>query len=268
MEKYKDKIDTVTVTGHSLGSSLATLAALDAAQVIKENNWTTKTTGDLIKTRGAVYCNPLVGGRNLENALDELDVTLINYIERGDIVPLGPPSIWFPSYKRLSNTYRLDPLRVFFGQKQSLVNQIIHLQILGFFEPFKYVIGLVNPDALKRRQGYLLKEYKLDDFWKPWLSDLKDVGSFAGDWHNLQVVMYCLAATRGLHRDLDLINKSSGLVNENKRHVPENWFTPLKHKGVAWNVSGDPPKLFTELDHTDAADIRVPKIVDSHGHDH
>ncbi|CAN0853328.1 Phospholipase A1-II 1 [Linum grandiflorum] len=92
VDKYRDEETSITVVGHSLGASLATLNATD----IVANNYhkpTGSTTGCLVT--GFVYASPLVGDLGFHNMFNTLtDLRLLRIRNFPDPVPTVPPKLF------------------------------------------------------------------------------------------------------------------------------------------------------------------------------
>ena len=69
------QVRTISLAGHSLGASIATIAALGIAEQIKNNNFPAKIDVRLIS-----YASPKVGNKQLWMRLDELNVDYDHYI--------------------------------------------------------------------------------------------------------------------------------------------------------------------------------------------
>ncbi|XP_019168820.1 PREDICTED: phospholipase A1-IIalpha-like [Ipomoea nil] len=89
VELYKDEEVSITVTGHSLGSSMATLNAVDlAANPINNNN------KDILVT-AFLYASPKVGDENFKNAISNLqNLRALRVSDVNDIVTAVPPFGW------------------------------------------------------------------------------------------------------------------------------------------------------------------------------
>eukprot|EP01035_Chromulina_nebulosa_P035449 gene35449-47652_t len=77
----KTKVKTITLAGHSLGASIATVAALGIAEQIEHQP----------KVNLVSYASPKVGGKNPWKRLIELNVAYDHYFNDGDVVPMAPP---------------------------------------------------------------------------------------------------------------------------------------------------------------------------------
>nr|GMD87751.1 phospholipase A1-II 4-like [Ipomoea batatas] len=88
VELYKDEEVSITVTGHSLGSSMATLNATDLAFNPINNNKDIPITAFL-------YASPKVGDENFKNAIsNQQNLRVLRISDVNDPVPLVPPYGW------------------------------------------------------------------------------------------------------------------------------------------------------------------------------
>nr|GLL45884.1 phospholipase A1-IIgamma-like [Ipomoea trifida] len=88
VELYKDEEISITVTGHSLGSSMATLNATDLAFNPINNNKDIPITAFL-------YASPKVGDENFKNAIsNQQNLRVLRISDVNDPVPLVPPYGW------------------------------------------------------------------------------------------------------------------------------------------------------------------------------
>jgi len=85
--EWKGEIKTITVTGHSLGASIAAIVALDIAEEVAKlkDKRSSKDFNPLIRLIN--FANPLVGNYMLWKRLKELEVTYVHYFNTGDSVP-------------------------------------------------------------------------------------------------------------------------------------------------------------------------------------
>nr|GMD01738.1 phospholipase A1-II 4-like [Ipomoea batatas] len=82
---YKDEEISITVTGHSLGSSMATLNATDLAFNPISNNKDIPVTAFL-------YASPKVGDENFKNAIsNQQNLRVLRITDVNDLVPKLPP---------------------------------------------------------------------------------------------------------------------------------------------------------------------------------
>ena len=80
-----DIIDTVTITGHSLGAALSVVCGLDMAQQIEV------LTKRPVKTRCVSFACHKVGGAAMAKEFKRLNIAHYHYLNRGDIVPCIMP---------------------------------------------------------------------------------------------------------------------------------------------------------------------------------
>lgn len=80
---YKDEEVSITVTGHSLGSSMATLNAVDLAA-------NPLSTTDVLVT-AFLYASPRVGNESFKNAFSQLkNLRALRVVNHGDLIPHVP----------------------------------------------------------------------------------------------------------------------------------------------------------------------------------
>nr|GMD93145.1 phospholipase A1-II 4-like [Ipomoea batatas] len=91
VELYKDEEVSITVTGHSLGSSMATLNAVDlAVNPINNNN-----NNKVVPITAFLYASPKVGDENFKKAFsNQQNLRALRISDLNDPIPKLPPFGW------------------------------------------------------------------------------------------------------------------------------------------------------------------------------
>ncbi|CAN1149972.1 Phospholipase A1-IIgamma [Linum perenne] len=161
VDKYRDEETSITVVGHSLGASLATLNATDIA-ANNYNKPTGSTTGCLVTA--FVYASPLVGDLGFHNMFNSLtDLRLLRIRNFPDPVPTVPIFGFFEVGKELM-IHSFSPYLKPLVNPHSLEVYMHGVAGVDGFGKFKLVVqrdvALLNKwlDALK-------DEYKVPKEW-------------------------------------------------------------------------------------------------------
>ena len=133
--KKKLKVKTITTAGHSLGASLAVLAAHHAALTVKD--FSAKYGTPVVPVNCITFACPKVGSPEVFKSFKDLGITHYHYLNRGDIVPIVMTGV-FTNGLGIDNNHvlRLDPeeVNVFDDEKLRTVHTFLLYPRL-FFKP-------------------------------------------------------------------------------------------------------------------------------------
>ncbi|KAE8783263.1 Phospholipase A1-II 7 [Hordeum vulgare] len=92
MKEYKEEVTSITVTGHSLGASLATLTAID--MVANDVNVPPASNQPPCPVTAILLASPRVGNDAFKSAFGSFDhLRALHVANAKDIVPMNPPSV-------------------------------------------------------------------------------------------------------------------------------------------------------------------------------
>jgi hypothetical protein len=194
---------SITITGHSLGSALATLSAYDLAEA--ELNLV-EVGGRKVTIPITVFsfAGPRVGNGHFKDRVEELGIKVLRVVNKGDIVP------YVPGFQILE----------YFQSSYHHVGEVLH----------------VNDEESKYLDQAKASLWSLENLEK--LVTGGDVSPFTVQ-HNLEVYLH-LVDGYGRYdvwppsRDPVLVNKFCAFL-KNDKFVPEAWWQ-MKYKGLQYSV--------------------------------
>ena len=203
IDRYKDDGHelSISITGHSLGSALATLSAYDLAE--SELN-VTEIGGKKVTIPITVFsfAGPRVGNGHFKERVEELGIKVLRVVNKGDIVPHVPG---FHPLHHFSAAYHHVGVVLHVDDKQS--------------------------KHLNQDKASLWHLHNLES-----LLAKRDVTPFSVQ-HNLEVYLHLIDGYGRYDapptRDPVLVNKFCGFLKDNK-FVPESWWQ-MKHKGLVYS---------------------------------
>jgi hypothetical protein len=259
IQKYKGDELSITVTGHSLGSALATLNAYDIAQSgfnritdpaaagagnnnsaadwydshpIPEN-WGDKTADPVRPDKEATipiavmsFAGPRVGNNAFCNQLNALGVKVLRVVNVNDIVPRVPGNLFPPQLGFIDKLIDLLPFTYSHAGVQLLVN--------NFDSP-----------SLDPERSNIFNCHNLEGY-------LHLVFGHQGSDGLVKKQKNSASFTSPLSRDIALVNKSSDFLKDG-HFIPDNWWQ-IENKGLVY-VDG---KWVPET--RDAEDVPVPPV--------
>jgi len=177
------KIDTITIVGHSLGSALAFVAAIDMGEFVnspelKQYNWKGKINA-------ICYACPKVGTAPvISRYVAENRVNFFHYYNRGDIVPTGPmPGVL--DHPKNTIKRRFDPARVkAIDPKRTGSLWHIHVDNLGAMHNLRHIMYNMWYTSSQAHEGDLdLASIKMDKSLVNWSDDmLSPDDNVPGNW--------------------------------------------------------------------------------------
>lgn len=206
LHKYKHEKVSITVTGHSLGSAIATINAYDI--VLEWKNLTGEPWDPSKEGRATVtvfsFAGPRVGNDAFRDQLDALGVKVLRMVNVNDMVPRVP------------------------GIPALLLNDSV-----------RFLQDLI--DKLPNTYTHVGVELKLNNLDSPLLNPKK---ATLPNLHNLEQYLHLVDGHQGTRKEfklttprpVELINKATDFL-ANHPHVPESWWQ-AENKGLVLNQEG------------------------------
>lgn len=167
VKKYRDEEISISVTGHSLGASLATLTAID----IVANGCNIKPTGEACMVTAFAFASPRIGDAGLKKVLSRLNhLHILRISNIPDDVPDYPPKEW--QYVDLGEELKIDSTRSIYLKPEVNSHEIeVYLHgIAGMQEDGKFKLAVDRDISLvNKAQDALKDEYGVPVAW--WAND-------------------------------------------------------------------------------------------------
>ncbi|CAM6063588.1 unnamed protein product [Sphagnum tenellum] len=203
IKKYKGEELSITITGHSLGSALATLNAYDIAQ---------SGFNRINDLAAAVmsFAGPRVGNNAFCDQLNALGVKVLRVVNVNDIVPRVPGILFPPQLSFINKIIDFLPFTYSHAGVQLLVN--------NFDSPY-----------LDPKRSNILNCHNLEGY-------LHVVSGHQGsDGLGKKQNNSSPSFTSPPSRDIALVNKSSDFLKDG-HFVPDSWWQ-IENKGLVYQVS-------------------------------
>jgi hypothetical protein len=258
IKKYKGEELSITVTGHSLGSALATLNAYDIAQsgfnritdpaaAAAENNnseedwndscpipenWGEKTADPVRPDKEATipiavmsFAGPRVGNNAFCDQLNALGVKVLRVVNVNDFVPRVPGNLFPPQLSFIDKLIDLLPFTYSHAGVQLLVNNF-------------------NSPYLDPERSNIFNCHNLEGYLHLVYGHQRWAG--LGKKHNSASV------TSPPSRDIALVNKSSNFLKAG-HFIPDKWWQ-IENKGLVYQDGKWVPQT------RDVEDVPVPPV--------
>ncbi|GAB4819968.1 hypothetical protein N2152v2_007014 [Parachlorella kessleri] len=253
LREYKTEIGSVTVTGHSLGGALATLAAYDVALRLRPGNRAKGIPPGAIRAKLAndevapveirdnihvsaiTFASPRVGNPAFKAALEKAEVPVLRVVNYRDVVPLVPGILSTAVTKTLFLA-GIDARAP--GDGMGTVLKGLNWALSKVPKLGDWAYEHTDPELLFYSDDITYDEQKVkDNSQRPMRAlGIKDVGPR----HNLEVYLYMVAVLRAsskkggaIKRDPTLMNKgdwcleSKWLLEQGFPDTPKCWYQPL-----------------------------------------
>ncbi|KGN44760.1 phospholipase A1-Igamma2, chloroplastic [Cucumis sativus] len=184
LEKYKEEEVSITITGHSLGSALATLSAYDIA----ETGLNKTSAGRDVHISVFSFGGPRVGNMRFSERMNDLGVKVLRVVNIHDIVPKSPGlflneklppwllkmTTWLPwSYVHVGVELELDHLESPYLRRSTDAgcshNLEAHLHLLDGYQgkgmKFELAIGR-DPALVNKSCDFLEDKYMVPPMWR------------------------------------------------------------------------------------------------------
>eukprot|EP00981_Chlorochromonas_danica_P012865 scaffold5510_cov166-Ochromonas_danica.AAC.2 len=203
-------LEKVTVTGHSLGASLAVITALDLAQYLSS-----KPEKDRVKVEAVTFACPKVGNYRFLDALEKAGVRHYHHHVRGDFVPF----VGFYSNFRKEEGGLYQPFR--YGKEMPFLHA-------KYRRPKLFLVSLLAT-TLARKTEYLGVYHSLDVI----LHNL---------CHSNGVI--------DIPRSIAFVNRGGDFLDSKyspeTKNIPPYWFTGLANRGMHMRDNGEIGEITSE----------------------
>lgn len=171
VELYKNEEVSITVCGHSLGASLATLNAIDIAT----NGANTTTDGKSFPVTAFVYASPRTGDHNFKNAYDATpNLHLLRIRNVPDIVPQVPLATPLIGYTDVGEELTIDTTKSSYLKPsadllnwhnlEGYLHGIAGTEGAGLLDGFELVVNR-DISLVNKSQDHLKEEYSVPANW-------------------------------------------------------------------------------------------------------